>query len=74
MRWRKEATVARRVELHHVVEVAHVDPELKRARRHDDAVAPLGEGPLGLRPLLARERRVRDEQVSTPEAPQRARH
>jgi hypothetical protein len=61
MRCRKLATVRRRVDLHHVVEVADVDAELERARGHDHAVLPLLERELGVAAGGRRQRAVGDE-------------
>ena len=49
------------VDLDHVVQIPHVDPELERAGRDDHAVVCLGEGPLGVASLLEAQGRVRHE-------------
>jgi hypothetical protein len=59
---------AGRVHLDDAVEVADVDAEIQRARRHDDAVAGVGEGVLGPPPFRGRQRRVGHERGDIPRA------
>ena len=51
----------RRVDLHHMVEVADVDAELERGGGHDHAVGRFGEGLLGLPSFVDAERAVGHE-------------